>query len=159
MLFNKYLIKRDTDDVVVAILPHKDTGKFSYVNLTKGHICSCQFDTVDKAIEDMKNKIAEGSINNYIPIVCDSVPLKNIRLDDISISEEYAKFDEEVKEFKDSMLEVLQNSNYENVRHVIEELWDVMQSGIGYISFAGITSQEVMDHYPLHLEKIKNRPR
>ena len=49
----KLLIDRDTDSVEVLILPHKITGKYQYVNLTKGHICPCMFDSIEDAIADL----------------------------------------------------------------------------------------------------------
>lgn len=40
---------------IVAILPYKGTELYSYVNLTKGHICPCKFESVEAAIEDLNN--------------------------------------------------------------------------------------------------------
>ena len=40
---------------IVAILLHKGTELYSYVNLTKGHICPCKFESVEAAIEDLNN--------------------------------------------------------------------------------------------------------
>lgn len=49
------VVRKDNSEVIVGILPHKLTGKFSYINLTKEHICPCQFDSVEDALQDMKN--------------------------------------------------------------------------------------------------------
>ena len=38
----------------VLILPFKDTNVYSYVNLTKKHICSCKFNSIEEALEDLK---------------------------------------------------------------------------------------------------------
>lgn len=46
-------IVRTTDTVSVLILPHKETGQYSYINLTKGHICPCMFDSIEEAIADL----------------------------------------------------------------------------------------------------------
>lgn len=44
-----------TDGVVeVLILRNKNDGTYSYVNLTKGHICPCRFNTIDEALDDLK---------------------------------------------------------------------------------------------------------
>ena len=40
---------------IVAIMPHKESGLFSFVNMTKGHICPCKFESVEAALEDLKN--------------------------------------------------------------------------------------------------------
>lgn len=51
----RYLVQRTDDSVVeVAILPHKDGTGYSYINLSKGHICPCKFPSIDAAIMDMK---------------------------------------------------------------------------------------------------------
>ena len=61
----KYLIKRPKDTVEVIIMPHKDTGKFSFVNLTKNHICPCQFNSIEDAINEMDRLKTEGKIIEY----------------------------------------------------------------------------------------------
>lgn len=48
----RYLVVRTTGAVEVAILPHKDGSGYSYVNLTKGHICPCKFESIELAIQD-----------------------------------------------------------------------------------------------------------
>ena len=50
-----YLVDRIDDVVIVALLPHKDGSGYSYINLTKGHICPCKFNSINDALEDMKN--------------------------------------------------------------------------------------------------------
>ena len=44
---------REKDAVECLLLPHKDGSEYSYINLTKGHICPCKFSTIDKALEDV----------------------------------------------------------------------------------------------------------
>ena len=39
----QYLVERPNGNVVVAILRNKSDNTYSYVNLTKGHICPCPF--------------------------------------------------------------------------------------------------------------------
>jgi len=52
----RYLVVREKngikDCVEVIILPHKDGSGYSYVNLTKGHICPCKFKSIELAIQD-----------------------------------------------------------------------------------------------------------
>ena len=52
----KYRVYRTRDIIEVAIMPHKDGSGYSYVNLTKGHICPCVFPTIGAAIDDMKHR-------------------------------------------------------------------------------------------------------
>ena len=64
----KYLVKRKNDSVVVAILKSRRTGLYSFVNLTKGHICECEFANIEDAIKDMKsdrNVISYEVLNDH----------------------------------------------------------------------------------------------
>lgn len=51
----KFLVERIDDNVEVLLLPHKDGSGYSYINTTKGHICPCKFNTIEEALDDMKN--------------------------------------------------------------------------------------------------------
>jgi len=45
-----------TDGIVeVLLFRNKSDNTYSYINLTKGHICQCKFKTIEDAIEDLKN--------------------------------------------------------------------------------------------------------
>lgn len=37
----------------VLLLPFKGTNTYSYVNLTKGHICTCKFNSIEDALNDL----------------------------------------------------------------------------------------------------------
>lgn len=55
----KIIVEKESETIEVLLLKHKNTNKYSYVNLTKGHICKCIFNSVEDAlkdIEDRKNK-------------------------------------------------------------------------------------------------------
>lgn len=44
-----------TDGIIeVIILRNKSDNTYSYINLTKGHICPCRFNTIDEALDDLK---------------------------------------------------------------------------------------------------------
>ncbi|MCM1295144.1 MAG: hypothetical protein NC311_06355 [Muribaculaceae bacterium] len=49
-------VRRKTDEVDILLAPHKDGSGYSYVNLTKGHICACKFKTIDEALRDMMER-------------------------------------------------------------------------------------------------------
>ncbi|MGL5690385.1 MAG: hypothetical protein ACRDD8_06125 [Bacteroidales bacterium] len=57
--------KNNDTKTTVGLFPHKDGGRYHFVNLTKGHICMCEFDTVEKGIEDLNNQILNNKIKNY----------------------------------------------------------------------------------------------
>lgn len=61
----KYLVERKNDNVVVAILKNKNDNTYSFVNLTKGHICPCRFESVEKALEDLDKQVEIGNVLWY----------------------------------------------------------------------------------------------
>lgn len=61
----KYLVTRPNDTVEVLLMQNKNDHTYSYVNLTKGHICPCRFLSVEDAIKDMDNLIEKGEIIRY----------------------------------------------------------------------------------------------
>ena len=52
----RFIVERSIDITEVLLLPHKDGSGYSYVNLTKGHICECKFRTIKDAIKDMESR-------------------------------------------------------------------------------------------------------
>ena len=81
------------------------------------------------------------------------IKLVNIDLTGVNIREQGSKAFEEMCEYEEAKEEG-------NREHIIEEFFDMIQAELGlqYLRF-GITAEEVMEHYPKHLEKLKNRPR
>ena len=62
----KYLVQKSNKDLCeVYILPYKETGKYSFVNITKGHICPCVFDTYEEALQDLENRKKDNLIKGY----------------------------------------------------------------------------------------------
>lgn len=62
---NVYLVQRKNGNVVVSIMRNKSDNTYSFVNLTKRHICLCRFDSVENAVKDMDKKILDGEIVAY----------------------------------------------------------------------------------------------
>lgn len=65
---NIYLVVRNKGNVVVSIMFNRFNGNYHFVNLTEGHICSCEFETVLDAVSDMQNKKDNGEIIDYIRV-------------------------------------------------------------------------------------------
>lgn len=81
------------------------------------------------------------------------IELRNIDLSAVDEMEQLNKFGEEIAELYIAM--AMQNNE-----EVIEETWDVIQALIGIVfKERNITAYELMEGYPKHLEKLKNRPR
>lgn len=56
---------RDKGSVIVTIMYNRANGKYHFVNLTHGHICSCAFDTEEDAIKDMEKQKQESKLIDY----------------------------------------------------------------------------------------------
>lgn len=65
---NLYFIKREKDNVIVSIMFCIADKKFYFVNLTKNHICTCGFNTIDDAILDMEHLKNSGKLIEYYKI-------------------------------------------------------------------------------------------
>lgn len=65
---NVYLVVRDKGNVVVSIMVDVHNECYRFVNLTKGHICSCEFKTLLDAVNDMQSKKDSGEIIDFIKI-------------------------------------------------------------------------------------------
>ena len=60
-----YCVVKPTGNVIVTIMPSKQDGKFHFVNLTKGHICECGFDSIEDAIRDMESLKDHGVLSYF----------------------------------------------------------------------------------------------
>ena len=63
-----FKVIRPKDTVYVGLYRRKDTNEYSFVNLTKGHICPCKFSSMEEAIADMENRKNRGSVLSYVEI-------------------------------------------------------------------------------------------
>lgn len=57
-----YKITRITDIVYVTILKNKIDNTYSFVNLSKEHICPCKFKSENDALKDLRQQFEEGKI-------------------------------------------------------------------------------------------------
>lgn len=65
---NIYLVQRKSGNVIVSIMRNKSDNTYSFVNLTKNHICQCRFDSIEDAVKDMDEKILNGEIVWYFKL-------------------------------------------------------------------------------------------
>lgn len=68
--------KNDGTECACTILHRKSNDKYSFINLTKGHICSCEFDTQEEALKDLYDKYNNKEIAQYI--LYDDIPIAEI---------------------------------------------------------------------------------
>lgn len=61
----KIYVNRPKGDVEVTIMFDRNTEKYCFVNLTKGHVCKCRFNSYEEAIQDLENEISLGNVNFY----------------------------------------------------------------------------------------------
>lgn len=64
----RWLVNRPKDEVVVAVMKNKVDNTYSFINLTKEHICPCKFESIDDALKDMDEKVENGEINYYFEL-------------------------------------------------------------------------------------------
>lgn len=63
----RFIVKKPNgEESVVVIFKNKSDGTYSFVNLTKEHICSCKFKTIEEAIQDMNDRLRKGLIESYV---------------------------------------------------------------------------------------------
>ena len=63
-----WLVKRQHDKVIVTIMKNKSDETYSFINLTKEHICPCKFNSIDDALKDMDRLKDCGKIINYFEL-------------------------------------------------------------------------------------------
>ena len=60
-----FFVQRPNDWCEVEIWFDKATGKYCFVNMTKGHVCTCRFDTEEDAIADLEEQKRQGKVIKY----------------------------------------------------------------------------------------------
>ena len=65
---NIYFVQRKSGNAIVSIMRNKSDNTYSFVNLTKNHICQCRFDSIEDAVKDMDEKILNGEIGGYFKL-------------------------------------------------------------------------------------------
>lgn len=60
-----YKVVRPEDIVYVSILRNKNDGTYSFINLTKGHICPCRFLSEEEALQDLEEQKQKGKVVSY----------------------------------------------------------------------------------------------
>ena len=65
---NLYCVKKNTGNVIVAIMYSRSDKKYHFVNLTKDHICECGFESIEAAIYDMELKRLNVELIDYFKI-------------------------------------------------------------------------------------------
>ena len=59
------VIRMNKGNVRVSIFRNKSDNTYSYVNLTKSHICSCKFKSIRDAFVDLSNYVKNGDVDFY----------------------------------------------------------------------------------------------
>ena len=60
------VLKLDGSINEVLLLPIKNTNKYRFVNITNGHICTCEFDSIELAEQDIEDRLTKGLLLSYI---------------------------------------------------------------------------------------------
>lgn len=62
---NRIKIIKKNEIVIVIIAKQEKNNKYSFVNLTIGHICPREFDSIEEAILELKILKQKGEIIDY----------------------------------------------------------------------------------------------
>ena len=65
---NVFFVIREKGNTVVSIMFDRTDNKYHFVNLEKGHICTCGFSSIIDAINDLKRLKEAGDIIDYYKI-------------------------------------------------------------------------------------------
>ncbi len=66
-----------SDYVYVYILLDEKINKYRFVNVTKGYIYECAFDSVEDALADLKKYIDEGKVLSYNILIDEETKLRD----------------------------------------------------------------------------------
>ena len=61
----KFLVTRPDDTVLVYLMKNEFDNTYSFVNITRWHICPCRFQSIRDAVADMDRLKEEGKIIRY----------------------------------------------------------------------------------------------
>ena len=64
-LGKQILVERPNDSVMVSIFRYKASGRYAFINLTKNHICTCAFNSIIEAFNDLEEQKKLGNVLNY----------------------------------------------------------------------------------------------
>lgn len=59
------VVVRPEDTVIVTILQNKIDKTYSFVNLTKNHVCTCKFNTILEAFEDLEDQFYKSKVKDW----------------------------------------------------------------------------------------------
>lgn len=58
-------VERPNDTVIVSIFRYKASGRFSFINHTKNHICPCLFQDILEAFDDLEEQRKLGKVISW----------------------------------------------------------------------------------------------
>ena len=62
----KYKVTKNDGSVYdVLLIPIKGTSKYHFVNITKGHICTCEFDNIEDAEKDIQKRLEDKLLKSF----------------------------------------------------------------------------------------------
>ena len=64
----KWFVKRPNDNVIITIMKNKSDETYSFINLTANHICTCKFNSIDAALDDLEECRKRGEVIEYYEI-------------------------------------------------------------------------------------------
>lgn len=63
----KYKVTKNDGSIHdVLLIPIKNTSKYHFVNITKGHICTCEFNNIEEAEKDIQKRLEDKLLKSFI---------------------------------------------------------------------------------------------
>lgn len=90
----KIQVVRKQDTVSVLLIKHKDSNIYSYINLTKGHICPCQFECITDGLDDLRSypRVKSFFVEEMTPLELVEYVLDHTGAHGFTIHEDHAFF-------------------------------------------------------------------
>ena len=61
----KIIVEKENETLEVLLLKHKNNNSYSYINITKGHICQCVFSSIEEALGDIEERKQKKLLIDY----------------------------------------------------------------------------------------------
>lgn len=130
---DKWIVERLNDTVIVSIMRNKSDNTYSFINLTKGHICPCKFNSIGDALGDMDFKVKSGEIIRYYK---QEERYENMKK--IFISQPFTgKTEEEVFADRDRIISYLKSITGDEQFDIIDQYHQIAPQDAGRLWYLG----------------------
>lgn len=77
-----------------------------------------------------------------------SIQLINTDLSEVRFEKQFSKVEDKLEDLEESL-------EGQDKERIMGNFFDLLQEGIGLLTFYGISAKRLMNYYPTHLDKVK----